>query len=1274
VVYHASGAAKGSTGTLDIQSDEDPLASTGFSPSNTWDLSAADAAASASGAAADGALSVQSEGGANLASGSDVRVALVERDDMSVADLVSQLQSLDFVECAAPNYLYEIDEDSESASSASTSTPAVTSAAYPASGDDAYTPQGTLTNDTYLDMQYALVDSAGSMGYQGALAAEKSGTTNNVVAVLDTGVDYDNPDLSNQMWDNPGSLGLGDAGTHGYNAWANTYDPMPGSASHSSCHGTHVAGIIAAQSNNATGVASIAGANSHTKIMGLRGSDDAGSGIPAASVAACYEYVVRAKLANVNVVAVNNSWSATGASTYDSVLDYLVNQAGKAGILSVFGSGNDGKTTENQFETTMLESPYLIGVGASNQYDDLASYSSYNETSIDVTAPGSQILSTVPDSACGYYFSPLLSKLAGKDLDIWSDVGSLCGTSGFSVKLTDSKGTALSDEAQAALTYAPSADGASTIPAGQKSLKVTVDFGNAALKTDLDNKGLTASDVRATMSWTMANPFQGKTGLEASDYAAGVTVAGIGFDTSQRVAAYERLLTPGGANLVTDNSFSFWLREGYQIERGGALGSATLTALDTTDGTLAGQVAIRFSSGTSTPPQVPMSCLVTGYGVGRDTNPYTDTTSDFVPYAFDSGTSMASPMIAGSIAELAALHPGYSALQLRGIICGGTEALSTAEAQAKIASGGRFTFDDALDNSKVNANTWSITTSGDQVTVHGYNLLGAKLYVDDTSHETVTATGTQADSITFTAASSLLDGTRHRFDVTGANGRTYKAAYVTPSVAPDSLARVRDLPTSDDAGTGKLVSATDRMFYADGQGAFLYSCADPSDATSTWTKLAAPGTPWAGTAASGNRVPMAFTYCNGKLYAFAADDVPATQSAAEQAAFYCSTYDIASGTWSGFSKIGASDTVDIGGLSATSGNGLVCAWAYTETDTASSGVLLAKAPGSESFAQAAVSLASADVGLPYQTYVTNGSLYGIGYGLGATEGTYTLDLAQFDPLSAPLAAADKGLISGYATTTNLYKIFSYETKVMTAVGNGIVVAADTDFGLGDLQLVNTSTISATKLGSYGLTSADGLTVGSMAMLRGKLYLQCVGHEGTSAKAASQSASSYLGIYTLPSAPAAEVATTDVTAAAESDGRGSATVSDWRGSADSSLAVRGGDTATWTAAAENGSTFVGWYDADGNLVSSDETYAAIATADRTLTARFTQNAAPTPTPATTPTPGTTDSGISDSDAYGSATSTPNTGDSSLPFALAVIALVVGGVTVTAAWRMSRNLHE
>lgn len=139
---------------------------------------------------------------------------------------------------------------------------------------------------------------------------------------------------------------------------------------------------------------------------------------------------------------------------------------------------------------------------------------------------------------------------------------------------------------------------------------------------------------------------------------------------------------------------------------------------------------------------------------------------------------------------------------------------------------------------------------------------------------------------------------------------------------------------------------------------------------------------------------------------------------------------------------------------------------------------------------------------------------------------------------------------------------------MAAVGNGIVVAADTDFGLGDLQLVNTSTVSAIKLGSYGLTSADGLTVGPMAMLRGKLYLQCVDHEGASVKAtaqsqglSAQSASSYLGIYTLPSAYASEVATTDVIAAAESDGGGSATVSDWRGSADSSLTMRGGDMAT-----------------------------------------------------------------------------------------------------------------
>lgn len=118
------------------------------------------------------------------------------------------------------------------------------------------------------------------------------------------------------------------------------------------------------------------------------------------------------------------------------------------------------------------------------------------------------------------------------------------------------------------------------------------------------------------------------------------------------------------------------------------------------------------------------------------------------------------------------------------------------------------------------------------------------------------------------------------------------------------------------------------------------------------------------------------------------------------------------------------------------------------------------------------------------------------------------------------------------------------------------------------------------------------------------------------------------------------------------------------SAVSSLSVRSGDTAIWTATASDGYTFAGWYDIDGNLVSSDASYTALATADRTLTARFAQDA--TPKLATT--------GSSGDDVDDSAMPTAETGDSALPFELVVIALAAGGAMAIAARRLRGNLHE
>ena len=239
-------------------------------------------------------------------------------------------------------------------------------------------------------------------------------------------------------------MGIGAAGTHGYNAYDNNNDPMPGSAFGAS-HGTHCAGIAAAQSNNNEGIAGVAGASSAVKIMGLRVTDSEGGAFLSSSIASCYEYLVRAKLSGVNVVAVNNSWGGSFFSVYDPVLDYLVNQAGKAGVLSLFAAGNDGASAEEQFNTVMLESPYVIMVAASNEQNGLASFSNYETTAVDVAAPGTKILSTIANS-CRQSFNALLSYKVGKTLEYYSDIASAATstTSGFALELVDADGTVLS--------------------------------------------------------------------------------------------------------------------------------------------------------------------------------------------------------------------------------------------------------------------------------------------------------------------------------------------------------------------------------------------------------------------------------------------------------------------------------------------------------------------------------------------------------------------------------------------------------------------------------------------------------------------------------------------------------------------------------------------------------------------------------------------------------------------------------------------------------------
>lgn len=237
----------------------------------------------------------------------------------------------------------------------------------------------------YLDGEDAI--SANSEGVRYSKSSLKTGN-NAVVAVVDTGVDYTNPELQSSMWENP-YKGKGLQGTCGYDFADKDDDPLDEHG-----HGTHCAGIIAAQTNNGTGISGLCDA----KIMALKVVNNNDEKLETASIVAAFEYIVRAQSLGVNIAAVNCSWG--GGYDVGNLLESLINKIGRNGALTVFAAGNDSvnwdAVYENRLETPYdIDSPYVVIVGASNEKDRRAFYSDYGKKTVDLFAPGSNILSTV---------------------------------------------------------------------------------------------------------------------------------------------------------------------------------------------------------------------------------------------------------------------------------------------------------------------------------------------------------------------------------------------------------------------------------------------------------------------------------------------------------------------------------------------------------------------------------------------------------------------------------------------------------------------------------------------------------------------------------------------------------------------------------------------------------------------------------------------------------------------------------------------------------------
>ncbi|OKL35222.1 S8 family serine peptidase [Domibacillus mangrovi] len=223
------------------------------------------------------------------------------------------------------------------------------------------------------------------------------GDSSLVVGVIDTGTDINHPDLADNIWTNSGEIpndGLDNDG-NGYiddvNGWDFYYaDNSVYDYSWEDGHGTHVSGTIAAN-DNSIGVRGIA---PNVKIMPLKflGGYD-GSGYTSDAILAI-EY---AKAKGVKIL--NNSW---GGGEYSTALKETIENSG---TLFIAAAGNDGTNTDAYPEyPASYDSDNILSVGSADNDGFRSWFSNYGVNTVDVFAPGGDIISTVPkeDSALDY--------------------------------------------------------------------------------------------------------------------------------------------------------------------------------------------------------------------------------------------------------------------------------------------------------------------------------------------------------------------------------------------------------------------------------------------------------------------------------------------------------------------------------------------------------------------------------------------------------------------------------------------------------------------------------------------------------------------------------------------------------------------------------------------------------------------------------------------------------------------------------------------------------
>lgn len=662
-------------------------------------------------------------------------------------------------------------------------------------------------NDAYYKYQWGQDNKGQNAGTVGLdinadteLLADKD-SKERVIALVDTGIDYTHEDLKSVVWNNPyNNKKL--YGEHGYDFINYDDDPMDDNG-----HGSHCSGIMAGKSNNNKGIVGTA-KSENIKIMALKILDGEGFGWGMESVGA-YNYIYKAQQLGVNVVAVNNSWG--GASDEESeILKTLIDMVGEKGAISVCAAGNEAM--DNDEEETIpanIDSDYVISVAATNENDELASFSNYGKRTVDIAAPGTDILSSVSYDC----FNP----------SIYENKESLCSTyqnfdTGSLVNTINKSGLTGESAAAEDIAYGTDSNGK----------------GNVTVSTTEEEFFGTKEGSNKSLSWTVTDaesgsyhylylPYEVKKSRTDTYVSLSLKVNsstsneddfgdfgdfddwGDWFNGSVLYITDCTLDESGQLqqNYIENNEIADDFMDEVWIEQDNYWSVLSLPLAEkinkdekhvlilAIDAEYAGDYSINIDN----------------FGVSKENV----SSSKFGKYDYYNGTSMATPHVTGAIAAVANAYPQENALQVKARVLGSVR--KTEELQEKVASGG------VLDLSKVGNPSMFVEkasmNSKKQIEIKGYYMDNAEVYINDKKVDIISNDGTKI----------IVDGqeyvNKHTTVRVEKDGVTYEESYFFSQ----GKAFSQGVKIAGKMRGGQLLSSGKNMVYVDSYG--LVSYAEP---------------------------------------------------------------------------------------------------------------------------------------------------------------------------------------------------------------------------------------------------------------------------------------------------------------------------------------------------------------------------------------------------------------------------------------------------------------